>query len=362
MTSDAESQLPALSHTEVEAQLDDAQLEVANDLHRPTILVCGYTGCGKTSLIQGVCGPDVVGHDKIVHGRPGTMDYLNYASKYISFWDSQGFEPGDTEEEFLRKSRAFFRERQEAQSVDDHIHLVWYCIQGSGARVTACDLELIKGIFENVVVVITKKDITTDRQMDAIIDVLTREGIPRGRIMPVADNDLEARQDLVDLTHELLPEAYRDAFVAAQWVHLEHKMAKAQVIIHAAATTAAGIGVSSIPVADAALLSPVQMGMIATLASLYGCAEQASKGPLVTMAAESVGMATASSLLKMMPGLGNFIQAGVAAGITEAVGQMANRYLQELYKAKINDEKPPEFEFNLDEFQRLLKIGSSRKR
>ncbi len=336
--------------------LRQAQIEAREKLKRPTILVCGYTGCGKTSLIQSICGSEVVDDDKIVHGRPGTMDYLNYSSDLINFWDSQGFEPGETEEEFLSRSREFFRARQRDPDVDNHIHLVWYCIQGSGARVTRADLDLIKNIFANVIVVITKSDITKPRQMEAIMGVLGREGIRSGRVVPVADTDLQARMRLVELSHDLLPEAYRDAFVAAQLIDLSGKQAKAQAIIHAASAAAAGVGATPIPIADAALLSPIQLGMIASLASLYGASSQATKGVLVTMAAEAVGVATASSLVKAFPGIGNLIQGGVAASLTEAIGQVANRYLIEVFRARATGTSIPDFEFDIEQFRDLVNL------
>ncbi len=350
--------VPVSDH-EFERALRKAHADQDDQLRRPTILVCGYTGTGKTTLIQSICGRGVVSDDKIVHGRPGTMDYLNYESGLVNFWDSQGFEPGQTEAEFLDTSRRFFRDRQAAPNVDDHIHLVWYCIQGSGARVTSADLELIKNVFKNVIVVITKADITKHKQMQAIDGVLTREGVRSDRIVPVSDEDIESRRDLVRISYELLPEAYRDAFVAAQFVDIEQKQRRAQAIIHASASAAAGIGATPIPIADAALLAPVQMSMIAGLSALYGSLEEAPKGALLTMAGEALGVATASSLIKAFPGAGNIIQGGVAAAVTEGIGQIANQYLIACYEAKIAGEETPAFHFDMEQFRSLV---SSKRR
>jgi len=359
MTDEIKNPPVPMTEDQFEQALRRAHSDQDQQLRRPTILVCGYTGTGKTSLIQSVCGRGVVDDDKIVHGRPGTMDYLNYQSGLVNFWDSQGFEPGQTEAQFLETSRKFVRERQADPNLDNHIHLVWYCIQGSGARVTATDVELIRTVFSNVIVVVTKKDITKHQQMLAIDEVLQREGVLPTDIVAVSDEDIESRRDLVRLSYAKLPEAYRDAFVAAQYVDLEQKQRRAQAIIHAAASAAAGIGATPIPMADAAMLVPVQMSMIAGLAAIYGSLEEAPKGALLTMAGEAVGVATASSLVKAFPGAGSIIQGGVAAAITEGIGQAANQYLIACYEAKIAGEETPAFHFDMEQFKQL--VNSKRR-
>lgn len=321
---------------------------------KAVILVCGYTGAGKTSLIQAVCGPDVVSEDKITHGKPGTMDYLKYESDLITFWDSQGLELGEAEDAFLQKTREFVRDRQEDPNPDNHIHLVWYAIQGSGARVSNCDLELINNIFPNVIAVITKSDITRPEQLEAITEFLSGNGVDRDRIIPVSDRDNEAHEKLVKLTLELLPEAYKDAFLSAQLVNIDRKQKKAQTIIHSAAVASAAIGAIPIPGSDAPLLTATQIGMIAKLSFLYGLRKEIAIASLGTLLTTSVGMATATGLIKFIPGFGSVIQAGVAAAITEGFGQMVNAYLVSCANARANNEPMPEFNLDGEKLKELI--------
>src|SRR5437773_3319593 len=138
---------------------------------RPTILVAGYTGAGKTTLLQAICGKDVVPDSRVGAGLPQTQDYDFYESALIRFWDSKGLEPGDSEKGFIERTKGFVRKLQDDANVDNHLHLVWYTIQGRGARVTPCDLRLIKEIFPNVMVLLTKADITKRKQQKDMIDV-----------------------------------------------------------------------------------------------------------------------------------------------------------------------------------------------
>ncbi len=99
---------------------------------KPTILVCGYTGAGKTSLIQAICGKDTVPDDRIGHGKAMTQEFFQYRNSFINLWDSKGLEPGAREAEFLNNCRALVSRLQNDPDHRNHIHLVWYVVQGPG--------------------------------------------------------------------------------------------------------------------------------------------------------------------------------------------------------------------------------------
>ena len=194
---------------------------------RPNILVCGYTGSGKTSLTKAILG-DLVPDNAIGDGRPMTMGYDCYENELVRIWDSKGLENGQAEEEFTAHTREFVRLRQNDPDVDNHIHLVWYTIQGSGARVTDCDLNLIRNIFnpEHVIVVVTKADATRQRQREALVQALTEAGIPKERIVFTSDSESGSIgcKELMLLSYRMLPEAYKDAFMEAQRIDQEARI------------------------------------------------------------------------------------------------------------------------------------------
>ena len=195
--------------TEFNSKYEEARVRFGK---RPNILVCGYTGSGKTSLTKAILG-DLVPDNAIGDGRPMTMGYDCYENELVRIWDSKGLENGQTEEEFTVHTRNFVRQRQEDSDVDNHIHLVWYTIQGSGARVTDCDLNLIRDIFnpEHVIVVVTKADATRQRQRDALLQALMEAGIPEERIVFTSDSESGSIgcKELMLLSYRMLPEAYK---------------------------------------------------------------------------------------------------------------------------------------------------------
>lgn len=96
---------------------------------------------------------------------------------------------------------------------------------------------------------------------------------------------------------------------------------KCEYIIHGAATTAGGIGLSPIPGSDAAPIMAVQVAMILALGRALNIpVEESFAVSLAKNAiAKQAGKYIASQLVKILPG-GNIVNAVVAFGITEALG------------------------------------------
>ena len=353
------------------------------ELRRPTVLVMGYTGAGKTSLIQAICGREVVPDDRIGAGLPRTTAFDLYEGELIRFFDSKGFEPGQPEERFLEEVRRFLAELRRGPRVDDHVQLVWYTIQGPGARVTSVDRSLLgmlrpcglrpsagravllprevgfgkpdDGPRPSVIVALTKSDITRPDQLEAMVKVLVDDGIPRDRIVACAESDPESLRRLVELSHRLLPAAYQDAFVAAQRVHIAKKEERARLLVHAAAAAAAAAGALPIPVADSALITPLQLGLIASLALLFNEPREGLKTALMPVMAEALGVQLAGNLTKLIPGLGSVINASVAFALTEAVGTVAIRYLSARCTARLEGRPLPEFRLDPKEITGQLR-------
>jgi uncharacterized protein (DUF697 family) len=127
------------------------------------------------------------------------------------------------------------------------------------------------------------------------------------------------------------------------------KVRRAHVIVAAAASSAAGIAVTPIPVADVALLVPVLIAMLAGITTTFGVS--VGQGFLRTVVASTVGgTATAFALhtlvtdaMKMVPGpgtaVGGAVAATTAATITTSFGEAYTAVLERLLREK-NGEAP----------------------
>ena len=76
--------------------------------------------------------------------------------------------------------------------------------------------------------------------------------------------------ELVDVSYRVLPDAVKRAFVNAQGVNLDLKMAAGRKVYAAASVGAAGIGAIPIPIPDAVPLTALQATMMARIAVVMG--------------------------------------------------------------------------------------------
>jgi uncharacterized protein (DUF697 family) len=103
------------------------------------------------------------------------------------------------------------------------------------------------------------------------------------------------------------------------------KKDQANKIVYAAATAASAAGVVPIPIADAAVIVPIQIGMLAKISSVFGLSpSEALLKTLIaaligTTAATMTGRAVVSGLLKLIPGAGTLVGGAIAAATAGAV-------------------------------------------
>jgi uncharacterized protein (DUF697 family) len=180
-------------------------------------------------------------------------------------------------------------------------------------------------------------------------------------------------KELLDATFRVAPEGVRGALVAAQEIDHARKAQEANKYITAAAGSAGAAAATPIPFSDAALLVPIQLGMMARIAQIYKIKfdRAALMAVASTAAATQLGRATFTGLLKMVPGagsvVGGVIGAGVASTFTYAMGQAWLTLCQRVVKGKLgttgtvidNDQLREIF---MDEFRKRIKVGRKELR
>jgi uncharacterized protein (DUF697 family)/GTP-binding protein EngB required for normal cell division len=304
---------------------------------RVTIVIAGRSGVGKSTLINAIF------HGRIAEtgqGRPVTQEAREYTKEGIpvTIIDTRGLEMAGFRDT-VKQLEELIRTRSRDEDAARHVHVAWLCIGEDSRRVEDGDIEVAEMLsrYVPVVAVITKA--RNDQGFRAEVQRLLPQVRNVMRVRALAETDDEGNTlqprglpELVDITMELVPEAHRNAFAAAQRVSIAQKRKRAHGIVLGAATTAAAIGgANPLPFADAFLLVPTQVAMLAGISSVFGL--PINEAFLITIVSSAItglgatftGQSIVSGLLKLVPGAGTLagaiISASVATTLTTMFGE-----------------------------------------
>lgn len=120
------------------------------------------------------------------------------------------------------------------------------------------------------------------------------------------------------------------------------QMNKCNAIIHGASVAAGGVGtgLAQIPLADNAVITPIQIGMIIALGKVFDqeVSKSAATAILGSLAASFIGRGVSQVLVGWVPVLGNAVNTATAAGLTEAIGwTVVDNFSKNQYKSILKE-------------------------
>ena len=307
------------------------------------LAVFGKTGVGKSTLVNAVFGSDVA---ETGLGKPVTrgLVYYRHPGGLLGLYDSEGFETGTSGDEILAALRSRVADSR-SLPVDQQIHAAWYLVRWSDRRFEDRQGDFVRALAElglPVILVITQvpsRDGIPHPEAIELAQYIESLGLPlrpAGRALltnaledPFTASPVFGLQDLLDATYLVVPEVATAALTAVQILDWERKRQAVKTIINQSVALAAGVGAAPIPFADAAILVPTQVTMIARITAAYGLPPDRSRAlaaagaVVLTGGATMAGRYIATSLLKFIPGgqvATSAISATVAGSLTRAVG------------------------------------------
>ena len=306
------------------------------------IIIAGKTGVGKSTLINAVFQGRMA---ETGQGKPVTQctRKIEKNGVPVAIYDTKGLEVKDYKT-ILDELMVFIEKTNKDADPVRHIHVAWLCIAEGARRVEAAEIELAAALSKQMPVIIGITTAVSDQGFKAIV----KDSFPFARNV-IRINSLEhaldggikippfGLEDLIDVTMEVIPDAQKKAFAAAQRIKIGLKVDNAHLIVAASAVAAAGVGAVPIPFSDAIGLVPIQIGMLAGISAAFGLNLNKAflstlvSGTFTAVAATTGGRALVGALLKFFPGLntaGMVLSAGVAATVTTTFGEA---YIATLY-------------------------------
>lgn len=326
----------------------------ADEIGRFNLAIFGKTGVGKSTLVNAIFGTEIA---QTGIGEPVTRQehlYL-HQSGTLGVLDTRGLEVGKDNAELIAELRDYLHGMRR-KPLPDQLHVAWYCVRAGDRRFEETEADFVRALHElglPVIMVLTQVPrsggrVHPDAEALAARIADLRLPIADGLIhytMALADEftgqTAYGLQELLDATFRGAPAGVAHAITAAQRIDFGRKRERAEAAIKVATGAATTAGASPIPFSDAAILVPLQIGMMASIAVTYGISIERSTAASIaaTAAATTAGRSLVGNLIKFVPGAGTAvagtINATIAGTFTYAMGHAWVRVCERMARGEL---------------------------
>lgn len=352
---------------------------------KANVLVMGNSGAGKSTLINSVFNFESAA---VGEGDAVTEKMEIYETEDINFRaiDTKGLEFGilaqiNTKHAIKKWSKDSVKKNNE----DKYIHIIWYCVDATSKRFFGKNLDSIKNVakmWKNIpiIIVLTKSysetetagnismvkkclDKYEDNKYLNVVDIIPvvaqQFPINNETIIPPIGID-----KLVEKTNDILPKAFEINKESVFDFSLKIKRANANALTATATSGAAIVGAVPIPIADSAILMPLQSGLILGITKIYGIKKEDNnfkniEDAIISSGTVTIAAKTIISALKAIPGVNlaaALINALVAAVMTAVIGEITIAIMEKVVRGEV-DINDLDWMKKFAESQFLKKVG-----
>lgn len=348
---------------DVQNIIEPVQSGIDNNIVIPekaNVVVVGNSGVGKSTLINSVFQSDELARTGI--GESTTKELRVYESKELAFRliDTMGFEPGIlNQNNAIKAIKKWSKESIKNNDDDRQIHMIWYCIDGTSKKMFRKNIDMLAkatAIWKSVpiIVVITKSYSKPEREEN--VEMVYRAFKAHKKlwdnlkaVIPIVartykiddDNNINVVPDglgeLLAETEKYIPEGLVASVKDMADYELKQKRLMSHSVVGTSVLAGITVGLTPIPFADGALLTPLEVGLIKGLSKIYNVEYDNNTELLQTIvnagAAGIIGK-TALSGLKAVPGIniaGEVLNAIVAGSVIAALGEGCTYIFEQIY-------------------------------
>lgn len=282
------------------------------------ITLIGNINTGKSTAINAIVGEEVL----YTHSTPGETVTITEVphpeDSNIIFVDTPGLND-------IVKKRSI-RAIKDVKNAD----VVLYFLNAEGVVLGENELDSLHKISkgnENVIVVLNKIDGIEKEDVATIKRYIERTIEERFEVIPISAKTGENVEHLNELILEFLSEKGKDILFAK---NSKIKALSAHKWITGASVSAGAIGALPVPGSDIVPLTTLQVGLIVRLSLLYDkpIDKNSAMKVIVATIAGGLGQNVFRQGVKLFPGFGSIIGAGVASVITLGLGQSVKYALE----------------------------------
>ncbi len=348
----------------VESSSKDYEKIIDQQDEKINVLLMGVSGCGKSTLINAILGEEAA---KTGQGSSATERMEVYSNDSFPFRliDTVGYEYSFLKQlkiknEIMKWSKSAIGKK----STDKLIHVIWFCIDATSKRIDKQVLDFIKSVsltWKNVpiIVVFTKSySDAEEKENKEMFEKVKSEYKDENKLnikgtcyvvaksYPINENyavSEKGLEELVEMTNELAPEAMK--INKENIIELDKRLKnnRAYTVIVTSTIGASVIGAVPIPVADAAVLVPLQTLMLNSIAKIYKIKEEDQTNKIIDTIIK-IGTTTlvGRGLVKMLGGVNAamaVINGAVAGAVTFVVGAICNTVFSKVYFGELDINK-----------------------
>lgn len=334
--------------------------EIVQSPKKANVVVVGNSGVGKSTLINSVFQSEELARTGT--GESTTRELKVYESRDLGFRliDTMGFEPGFlNQNNAIRAIKKWSKDSIKNEDEERQINMIWYCIDGTSKKMFKKNIDMLARattVWKSVpiIVVITKSYSKPERQenvemvysafkehkklwdnLKAVIPIVART------YKIDEDNNInvvpEGLGELLAETEKYIPEGFDASKIDIADYRLQQKRIMSHSVVGSSVLAGITIGLTPIPFADGALLTPLEVGLIKGLSKIYNVEYDNNTELLQTIvnagAAGIIGK-TALSGLKAVPGIniaGEVLNAIVAGSVIAALGEGCIYIFEQIY-------------------------------